>query len=58
MYLVTPGNLPEILRPDNVAEAEFAWTKEYGSALKIKDALGVCLSTVFTVESLSTFLRG
>lgn len=36
------GNLPEILRPDNVAEAEFAWTDTYGTTMKIKGAFGVC----------------
>ncbi|KAF8507406.1 cytochrome P450 [Gautieria morchelliformis] len=35
------GNIPELLRPDNVGEAEFAWIKKYGTAMKIKGAFGV-----------------
>jgi hypothetical protein len=37
------GNLPEILRPDNVAEAEFEWVNKYGTAVRIKGAYGVCI---------------
>ena len=36
------GNLPELIRPDNLAEAEFAWANEHGTAVRIKGALGVC----------------
>ena len=35
------GNLPGILRPDTVAEVEFSWFKEHGTALRIKGAFGV-----------------
>ncbi|KAF8507409.1 PAH-inducible cytochrome P450 monooxygenase PC-PAH 1 [Gautieria morchelliformis] len=42
------GNLPELLRPDNAAEAEFAWTKKYGTAMKIKGAFGV--DVLFTAD--------
>ncbi|KAF8511769.1 PAH-inducible cytochrome P450 monooxygenase PC-PAH 1, partial [Gautieria morchelliformis] len=42
------GNLPELLRPDNVAEAEFAWTKKYGTVMKIKGAFGV--DVLFTAD--------
>ncbi|KAF8511968.1 PAH-inducible cytochrome P450 monooxygenase PC-PAH 1 [Gautieria morchelliformis] len=42
------GNLPELLRPDNVAEAEFGWTKKYGTAMKIKGAFGV--DVLFTAD--------
>ncbi|KAF8518880.1 cytochrome P450 [Gautieria morchelliformis] len=42
------GNLPELLRPDNVAEAEFAWTKKYGTAITVKGAFGV--NVLFTAD--------
>jgi hypothetical protein len=35
------GNLPDLFRPENAAEAEFSWTEKYGSAIRIKGAWGV-----------------
>ncbi|KAF8573774.1 cytochrome P450 [Ramaria rubella] len=35
------GNTPELIRPEVAAEADFAWTKKYGSAIRIKGAFGM-----------------
>ena len=51
-----PGNLPELLRPDNIADAEFAWTRKYGSAVKIKGAFGVCFLVLIGAGSLLMLL--
>lgn len=38
------GNLPEIVRPQNVGDADFAWTERFGTVMKIKGAFGVSIS--------------
>ncbi|KAF8589039.1 cytochrome P450 [Ramaria rubella] len=40
--------MPELTRPEAAAEAEFAWTKKYGSAMRIKGAFG--LDILFTSD--------
>jgi hypothetical protein len=35
------GNLPDILRPENIGDAEFEWTRTFGNSMRIKGAFGV-----------------
>jgi hypothetical protein len=41
LSLLLSGNMPAILRPKESGDADFAWTKEYGTAVCIKGTFGV-----------------
>ncbi|KAF8507787.1 PAH-inducible cytochrome P450 monooxygenase PC-PAH 1 [Gautieria morchelliformis] len=56
-HVLRSGNLPDLLRPDNAAEAEFAWIRTYGTALKIKGALGIDILFVADPKALHYILN-
>ncbi|KAF8497354.1 hypothetical protein JB92DRAFT_2834428 [Gautieria morchelliformis] len=51
----TTGNLPELLRPENVGEAELAWIEKYGTAINLKSRqhLGCTLFDIFSLPPVA-----
>ena len=43
---VSSGNLPQLIRPKEIGDADFAWTKDFGSAVCIKGTFGVSACNV------------
>jgi hypothetical protein len=37
------GHLPELERPKEIGDADISWTRDYGSAIRIKGPFGVRL---------------
>jgi hypothetical protein len=35
------GNVPEIARPKEIGDADISWTRDFGSAIRIKGPFGV-----------------
>ncbi|KAF8512751.1 cytochrome P450, partial [Hysterangium stoloniferum] len=44
-----PGNLPELVRPVEIGDADMFWTREYGTAIRIKGTFGA-LQYIFNVS--------
>ncbi|KAF8589246.1 cytochrome P450 [Ramaria rubella] len=51
------GNLPEIFAPNHAAEAEFAWTREYGHSMRVKGALGLDILLTSDPKALQYILN-
>jgi hypothetical protein len=40
------GNLPQLVRPENVGDADFEWVKAFGTSVRIKSPFGVSTALV------------